>query len=372
MKRNLCSICNSSLKNIYLLDNHPTKLICTNSPVKDFSNLSFSQCLSCNTIQLDELIPLEILYSDSHNYTSVGKIWENYFKTFINKLNPIIKDKNILEIGCPSAKIAINVNNYNKWIVVEPNKNKKIDFNENIIFIEKFFDSDFYLNIDIDIIIHSHLLEHIYYPNDFLKKCYDLLKPDGTMIFGVPNMNYFTENYITPFLGLFFEHNIFLNKNNINYLLKKNNFEIVEIIDYENHSTIYYCKKIEQIEQIERIHQIENHYDSFMDSLIFYQNFINKCNNIIKDTNKNVYIFGASYNTQFLLSLGIHSNKIKGILDNSTEKQNKFLYGYNIPIYSPKILKNDNECIIILKNGFYTNEIIEQILSISKNIEIII
>jgi hypothetical protein len=74
MKRNLCSICNSSLKNIYLLENHPTKMLCTNSPVKDFSNLSFSQCLSCNTIQLDELIPLEMLYSDSHNYTSFGKI----------------------------------------------------------------------------------------------------------------------------------------------------------------------------------------------------------------------------------------------------------------------------------------------------------
>ena len=109
-----------------------------------------------------------------------------------------------------------------------------------------------------------------------------------------------------------------------------------------------------------------------MESLNFYQLFINKCNNIIKNTNKNVYIFGASYNTQFLLSLGINSNKIKGILDNSNEKQNKFFYGYDIPIYSPEILKNDNNCIIILKNGFYTNEIIEQILSISKNIEIII
>jgi predicted SAM-dependent methyltransferase len=371
MKRNLCSICNSLLKNIYLLDKHPIKLCCTDSPIKDFSTLSLSQCIACNTIQLDELIPLEILYSDSHNYSSYGKIWENYFKIFINKLNPIIQDKNILEIGCPSGKIVSNVNSYNKWIIVEPNKNKKIVFKEDIIFIEKFFDSEFYINLDIDIIIHSHLLEHIYYPNEFLKKCYNLLKPDGIMMFGVPNMNYFTENYVAPFLGIFFEHTIFLNKDNICYLLKKNSFELIEITDYENHSTIYYCKKIQQIQQVQQIQQIQNYYVSFINSVNFYKLFINKCNAIINNTEKNVYIFGASYNTQYLLSLGINSNKIKGILDNSIEKQNKYFYGYDIYIYSPEILKNDKECIIIVKNGCYTNEIIEQILNINKNINII-
>ena len=377
MKRNTCAICDSSLKKIYLLDKHPTKLLCTTSPVNDFSTLSFSQCIYCNTIQLDELIPLELLYSDSHNNLSYGKLWENYFKTFINKLTPITQDKNILEIGCPSAKIALNVTNYNKWIIVEPNKNKKIDFNKNIVFVEKFFNSDFNLNmdIDIDIIIHSHLLEHIYYPNEFFKKCYDLLKPNGIMMFGVPNMNYFTENNITPFLGIYFEHTIFLNKENIGYLLKRNNFELVEIIDYENHSTIYHCKKIEQVEKIEQIEQIihiKNYYNSFIESVNLYKLYINNCNNIIKNTNKNVYIFGASYNTQFLLSLGLNSSKIKGILDNSYEKQSKFLYGYDIPIYSPEILKNNNKCIIILKNGCYINEILEQILNISKNVAIII
>lgn len=376
MKRKYCSVCNCLLKNIFVLDNYPIKLSCTNIPIKEMHQLSFSQCISCNTIQLDELIPLEILYSDSHNYTSVGKIWENYFKLLINNLNPIIKDKNILEIGCPSGKIACNVHDYKKWFIVEPNKNKKHVFNENIIFIERFFDCNFSLDIEIDVIIHSHLFEHIYKPNDFLKKCNEILKSDGVMIFGVPNMKYFTENIITPFLGVFFEHTIFLNKKNICYLLKKNNFDIVEIIDYENHSTIYKCKKKNNSDTIENTNQIifknTNYIDSFTQSLNLYKDFINKCNNIIKNTSKDVYIFGASYNTQFLLSLGIEIKNIKGILDNSKEKQNKFFYGYDIRIYDPEILKYNINCIVILRNGYYTNEIIEQILKINKNIEIII
>ena len=84
-KREYCNICESFLnKNIYCLDNVPVKLSCTSEYIHEFSKLSFSQCNKCNTIQLDKLIPLETLYSDSHNYISCGKVWENYFTLFIN------------------------------------------------------------------------------------------------------------------------------------------------------------------------------------------------------------------------------------------------------------------------------------------------
>jgi hypothetical protein len=97
---------------------------------------------------------------------------------------------------------------------------------------------------------------------------------------------------------------------------------------------------------------------------------VNTCNEIIKGADKKVYLFGASYNTQFLLALGLHEEKIDGILDNSTDKQNKYLYGYDLKIYSPEIITN-NDSIVILKNGYYTDEIMSQLLSINNNIIII-
>ena len=118
-----------------------------------------------------------------------------------------------MEIGCPSGKIATNFSNYAKWYIVEPNKNNNIQFNNKIIFIERFFDNDLVLDEKVDFIVHSHLFEHIYSPNDFLKKCNDLLNDNGEMIFGVPNMQYMIDK--TVFLGVFFEHTIFLNKYNI-------------------------------------------------------------------------------------------------------------------------------------------------------------
>ena len=37
-------------------------------------------------------------------------------------------------------------------------------------------------------IIHSHLFEHVYDPNLFLKNVYDTLKNDAFHIFSVPNL----------------------------------------------------------------------------------------------------------------------------------------------------------------------------------------
>ena len=81
INRNNCAICNGNLKNIYSLNNVPITLSCVENIEKlKYSNMSFSQCCSCNTIQLDKLIPLEILYSNSHNYNSVGETWKGYLE----------------------------------------------------------------------------------------------------------------------------------------------------------------------------------------------------------------------------------------------------------------------------------------------------
>jgi len=376
MKRLFCAICeNNIINNIFILNNMPISLYCTDVNKNfEYNELSFSQCNYCNTIQLDKLIDLNKLYEKSHNFTSVGNIWHNYFKLFVEKIQKLTNNKIVLEIGDGSGKIALNINNYSSWYIVEPNKNPNVNFNKNknIYFIEKFFDETFNIDKKIDIIVHSHLFEHIYEPNIFIRKCYEVLNENGEMFFGVPNMSYLADN-ITPFLGIFFEHTIFLNKENIEYLLEKNNFKLIEIIDYEKHSTIYHCIKLPINNNIfceRKTQKFLNYYDTFMNTLSNFKIFIKECNDIISTTNKSVYIFGASYNTQIIINLGLNINNIKGILDNCKEKQNKYLYGINLNIYDPSVIENE-ECIIILKNGYYINEIIEQLHHLNNNVQII-
>ncbi len=368
MKRIFCEICNNNLNNIYKLYNVPINITCVEKNINYiYDELSFSQCIKCNTIQLDKLIPLNILYSSNHNNISVGKTWEDYFIFFVKYINNFIENKIILEIGCPSAKIATKCAGFEKWYIVEPNPvNKK--FNENIIFIKSFFNENFYFK-KIDIIIHSHVFEHIYNLNGFLKKCNDLLSDGGEMIFGVPNMEYLSENSLALFVGISFEHTVFLNKENICYILKKNNFKIVNILNYTNHSVIFHVKKEKNTELIDFI-EIKNYNTLFFKLLDEYKLFIYKCNLHIENKNDNkIYIFGASYITQLLLLLGLKIDSIDGIIDNAKEKQNKFFYGLNLIIYDLNILNNND--IIIVKNGYYSEEIICQINNLNLNITII-
>jgi hypothetical protein len=68
--------------------------------------------------------------------------------------------------------------------------------------------------------------------------------------------------------------------------------------------------------------------------------------------------------------MGLFNIELSGILDNCIEKQNKYLYGYNLLIQSPNILEKEDS-IVILKNGVYCNEIYEQIRNININTRII-
>jgi len=157
-------------------------------------------------------------------------------------------------------------------------------------------------------------------------------------------MEYIGKNELAPFAGIFFEHTILLNKENITYLLNKNGFTILRIIDYENHSILFHAKK-SQTCLTDFVSASDNSIaicELFSSSIENYKKFIEKCIRTIgENPNKKVYVFGASYNTQFLLSMGLNSEMITGILDNSVDKQNKYLYGYILKIYSTEKIRNE-------------------------------
>jgi predicted SAM-dependent methyltransferase len=373
MFRTICVICSNKLKSFFTLDHFPKKMICTKNPIIECDELSFSICSNCSTIQLDKLIPLNVLYDGGHNYASIGKTWEKFFIFFCNEINAFVNNKTILEIGCPSAKIASKLNNYDKWYIVEPNKNNNIFFKDKIIFIESFFDDLFTINNKIDVIIHSHLFEHIYEPSKFLDKCYDILCENGLMIFAIPDMDFIANNNLSPCNGIFFEHNIFYNKENVSFLLIKHGFKINNIVDYENHSIIFIVEKCAKNNTIENIKLSDDYSHLFQKSITQTYHFIEKCMNIIfLNPDNKVYIFGASYNTQFIIYF-FQNKKIvfDGILDNCAEKQGNYLFGTQICIYSPQIIC-ENKSIVILKNGYYCEEIQVQLLNIKSDVIIIV
>jgi predicted SAM-dependent methyltransferase len=369
--RDTCALCNGILKHIYEIKNVPISFSIIHNIDDECvnSDLSYYYCESCNSIQLNKLIPLDILYKNAHNYNIVGKVWENYFKLFISLLNDNINNKNILEIGCPSGKLALSSDNYNKWFIVEPNiKDELFVNNKNIILIKEFFSNKLKIDDNIDLIVHSHLFEHIYEPRIFLIHCFNILKEKGKMIFSIPNMEYILENNLSLNGGVMFEHNIFYSRSNLVKLLESSGFQILNIIKYENHSIIFETEKSISSSIIK--YNIDTYGINVLNTLIennkIYDKFINSCKNKLLNETRPIYLFGASYNNYLLLINGLNDINIKGILDNCLEKQGKYLYGFKHLIYSPEILKTQN-AVVIIKNGYYSNEIISQINNINPN-----
>ncbi|WP_270991571.1 methyltransferase domain-containing protein [Campylobacter upsaliensis] len=129
-------------------------------------------------IQLKKLIPVEILYADGHDSGDTGLIWSQHHVEF-SKFILDFKPKNVLEIGGGHGKLAKHCLEKSdiKWTIVEPNPTYK---NPKVQYIESFFNVDYLRKYGAyDTIIHSHTLEHIYNPHNFLGDIYSLLNGGG-------------------------------------------------------------------------------------------------------------------------------------------------------------------------------------------------
>jgi 2-polyprenyl-3-methyl-5-hydroxy-6-metoxy-1,4-benzoquinol methylase len=79
-----------------------------------------------------------------------------------------------------------------------------------------------YLN-KIDVLITSHVFEHVTDPHDFLKKCSAMLKPEGVLVWEMPNLNAFNlecEERHSPHICLW-------DMISLTTVLTGNNFEIL-------------------------------------------------------------------------------------------------------------------------------------------------
>jgi|TARA_R110000851_G_scaffold89266_7_gene194600 2-polyprenyl-3-methyl-5-hydroxy-6-metoxy-1,4-benzoquinol methylase len=116
---------------------------------------------------------------------------DRQFNLFKDRLTSQTK---YLEIGCAHGGIVSRVNDFGveECHVVEPNI-KDSNFvkykNPNAIVYNSTFD-DVDLQEDyFDIIVAFDVVEHLYNPKDFLKKCFDLLNKNGILLIAIPNHN---------------------------------------------------------------------------------------------------------------------------------------------------------------------------------------
>lgn len=349
------------LELLYSFKGFPVFMGCVDHSREEDIRADMSWWISRGTgsIQLNPLIPLDVLYQEQHA-GAVGKIWEMHHQEFAIFMARYGCSR-VLEIGGAHGILAKKykaiVKNTN-WTMLEPNP-KLID-GVDVNVIQGFFNDKFVFNEDIDVVVHSHVFEHIYEPACFITDISNFLNRGGLHLFSVPRMRVMLEKGYTNCIN--FEHTVFLTEPFIDYLLAINGFSILEKKYFHDDHSIFYAT-MKSGEKWLRYPPTEYEtnklvFNSFIEN---HEKIVDEVNQLISTYDGKIYLFGGHVFSQYLIGFGLDEKRIECILDNDTAKQGKRLYGTSLMVHSPKILNGVENPAVILRAGVYNQEIKEDI-----------
>jgi predicted SAM-dependent methyltransferase len=364
LTRMSCEITQASdLEPLHNLHKFPVFMGCTQqNKVNDkYYDMEWVISRSSGAIQLKKLIPLNILYPEQHQAGTVGNLWAQHHKEFAQFIHSF-RVKNVVEIGGAHGILSKEYSSLDNipWTIIEPNPSPVEDCTAK--FIKGFFDSQITISSNVDTIVHSHVLEHIYHPRQFIKDIYDKLNIGNKLIFSVPNLKeMLMQNYAN---ALNFEHTIYISEEYIEYLLSEFGFKVLQKKFYLNDHSIFYA--VEKIKEKTKLTLRQDLYEKnkslFLDHINNTKSIVDHINKKIQAVDGPIFLFGAHIFSQYLIAYGLDTKNIINILDNEPLKHNSRLYGTDLIVTSPKILNKYTSPNVILRAGVYNTEIKNDIL----------
>lgn len=361
------------LKSFYKLKKFPIFIGCTNKKKKKdiFCDMDWGIGTKSGLIQLRKLINLNLIYTRYHS-EAVGETWRQHHKR-LSKFITNNSTSNIVEMGGGAgqlASICVKSKKINKWYNVELAKIKKLKSNKKISFINESITSKKCLKLfkKNTTFVHSHVLEHLYSPLNLLKKISNKTDLDK-MIFSIPNLRMYLKNKYSNVIN--FEHTYLLTEEILNIFLKEMNFLIKKKEYFKNHSIFIFAQRRKKMKKNETTDlNLKKYQKMYTKMFTYYKKEVANINRQLNN-NKSNFIFGAHVFSQFLIYLGLDTNKITYILDNSLQKKNLRLYGSDLIVKNPEILKEFKNPLVIAKVGQYQKEVENQLRNINSKVKII-
>lgn len=357
---------------LYIMRDFPVYMGVTDDSLENdlFADEKWMISKGSGMIQLNELIPAEILYAKSHN-SAIGAMWKKHHEKFADFLYKHKGLRGILEIGGGNGILNKNyVNSYGEtsWTIIEPSSVEPLA-GCRATYVRKFWKKPFdfsCIQTAYDTLVHTHLIEHQFDIHEFMEINASALNVGGVMLFSMPNMEELLKKKY-PY-ALNFEHTYYISEPYVDLILKKYGFKLIQKEYFEDHSIFYCTQKTDIMDKNPFSNQLmmRNLYEKnqmlFHDYIRYYQERVKDLNQKIFSCNRQIYVFGAHVNTQLLINFGLFIEKIKGVLDNDILKQGHRLYGTKLNVLSPSVLAQESKPVVILVMGAYNREIKEDIL----------
>jgi 2-polyprenyl-3-methyl-5-hydroxy-6-metoxy-1,4-benzoquinol methylase len=375
MDRSQCAICEfPEFKEILLLEQFPAYMGTTSKHQSDdvYKDQLWIECNQCGCLQLKNLAPLSLVYQDNHHDAPIGKLWESHHSAFADFIkSKTLNDHLFLEIGCAHgylAELLLKDNESAQYYMIEPSPTRMPN---RVTMIKGFVENNLDLVSKQEIIIHSHVLEHLYEPRRTFLSIAQAMSMNSKMFISIPNIPKLIELRGTNSLN--FEHTYLLTRSVVEYFAKSSGLEVLEIREYEQHSIFFCLEKIHSLNMAPNsstlaLYPYSDKFKKMWEDLRYFVKEVNEDLKISKGSN---FLFGAHIFSQGLLALGLDQNSIHGILDNSQNKQGSRLYGTNLKVFSPNLLQGIALPTVILVSSHYQDEIRKQILGINPSTRIL-
>lgn len=330
-------------------------------------DLNLKICRECDFVFNSTFDLSKLSYGEKYDNT---QDLSPYFHNYVSNLaKSIIQDKkiqncNIVEIGCGKGSFLRKLVESEEWkntgYGFDPSyQGPEIDLDGRLNFQKRFYDCDC-TNVDADVIVCRHVIEHVPDPVNLLKMIKKSLNPSKKVhiFFETPTVEWILKNKVL--YDFFYEHCSYFSENSISIAFEISGFKIEKIKTIFNGQYLW----LEAINTTEKIQprKISNSLEILAlkysaDENKLKNNWTKKVQELTLDSPIAIWGAGAKGVT-FANLIDPKREYIDCIIDVNVNKQNKFLPGTGHPIIKYQDIPSRKINKVILMNPNYYNEIL--------------
>jgi len=340
-------------------------------------------CESCGLIQIDEIVPPEVLFKNYIYVSGTSEALRKHFEGLATEVVTNFKlnsESLVIDIGSNDGTLLKEFKKHGlKVLGVEPAVNiAKIAEENGIKTISNFFSVDIAKKIvrengKAEVITATNVVAHTNDLDGLLKGVSYLLKDDGVFVIEVPYLVDLLEN--VEFDTIYHEHLSYFAVRPLKKFFGEHDFKIINVERVKIHGgtiRVFVSKKKSRYnisKNVNKLILLEK--KKKMHEVTVYKNFAGQVKKLKKDLvsllqrlkseNKKVIGYGAAAKGNTLLNYyHIGPELIEFIADLNPMKQNKFTPGTNIPVYSPEQIYEAKPDYMLILAWNFADEIMKQ------------
>ncbi len=385
-----CRFCDNQLSNIFIdLGNTPLANSFLTLDMLDKKEINFPLkalvCQKCFLVQVDEFEKPQNIFSDYVYFSSYSTSWLDHVKVFSEQMIDrfaLSKNEQVIEIASNDGYLLKNFKNHEIPVLgIEPAANvAKIAENMGIPTVVDFFGSNSVekivnSGIKADLLIAFNVLPHVPNLNDFVLGMKNIINKKGIIIvqFSAYLLDVIKK---CEFDMVYHEHFSYFSLFTLQKIFGSFNLEIFDVEEISVHggSLRLFIKSKDNtgLRIEERVKKLLKKEEDFglqkISTYLEFQKNVEKSKKSIQEffinskrLGKKIVCYGAAAKGNTVLNFcGITKDDIDYVVDISPHKQEKFMPGTHIPIYSPEKIKDTKPDYIVILAWNLKDEIIEQ------------